>query len=90
VRDVFRAPAHPYTRGLLACVPRLGRGRLGERLAAIPGNVASPLAPPPGCAFAPRCSLALPECDAAIPALRPEDASRQARCLRWTPGEAAA
>jgi len=84
VREVFRAPAHPYTRGLMACVPRLGRGRLGERLLAIPGTVASPLAPPPGCAFAPRCDLAGPDCDAAMPALTPEGATRQARCLRWS------
>jgi len=84
VREVFRAPAHPYTRGLMACVPRLGRGRLGERRLAIPGTVASPLAPPPGCAFAPRCDLAGPDCDAAMPVLTPEGASRQARCLRWS------
>jgi peptide/nickel transport system ATP-binding protein len=92
VRTVFRDPAHPYTRGLLSCVPRLGRGRLGERLRAIPGNVASPLAPPPGCAFAPRCELAGPDCDAGMPPLLPEAMIRQARCLRWTPmpAEAAA
>jgi peptide/nickel transport system ATP-binding protein len=85
VRAVFRAPAHPYTRGLLACVPRLGRGRLGERLRAIPGNVASPLAPPPGCAFAPRCELAGPDCDAGVPALLPQGAAHQVRCLRAAP-----
>ncbi len=90
VREVFRAPAHPYTRGLLDCVPRLGRGRLGERLRAIPGNVASPLAPPPGCAFAPRCELAGPDCDAAVPALRPAGAAHQVRCLRAAPAPAAA
>ena len=85
VREVFRAPGHPYTRGLLACVPRLGLGRLGERLTAIPGTVASPLAPPPGCAFAPRCGVATAACAAAMPALLPADNARQVRCLLWSP-----
>ena len=85
MRELFRAPGHPYTRGLLSCVPRLGRGRLGERLAAIPGTVASPLAPPPGCAFAPRCELAGADCVAGMPDLLPAAAARQVRCLRWNP-----
>ena len=88
VREVFRAPGHPYTSGLLACVPRLGRGRLGERLSAIPGAVASPFSPPPGCAFAPRCAAATAECDAGMPALRGESTAcptgvRQVRCVQW-------
>ena len=83
MRELFRAPGHPYTRGLLSCVPRLGRGRRGERLIAIPGLVASPLAPPPGCAFAPRCDLAGFDCVAAMPDLLPPAAMRQVRCLRW-------
>jgi peptide/nickel transport system ATP-binding protein len=85
MRELFRAPGHPYTRGLMACVPRLGRGRLGERLTAIPGTVASPLAPPPGCAFAPRCELAAADCTVGMPDLLPAAAARQVRCLRWSP-----
>ena len=85
MRELFRAPGHPYTRGLMSCVPRLGRGRLGERLTAIPGTVASPLAPPPGCAFAPRCALAGADCTAGMPDLLPAAAVRQVRCLRWNP-----
>ncbi|MCX7382198.1 MAG: ABC transporter ATP-binding protein [Alphaproteobacteria bacterium] len=83
MRELFRAPGHPYTRGLMSCVPRLGRGRLGERLMAIPGTVASPLAPPPGCAFAPRCDLTGADCVAGMPDLLPPAAGRQVRCLRW-------
>ena len=51
---VFRDPQHPYTWGLLDSIPRLGRPRV-ERLTGIPGAPPSPLAPPPGCRFEPRC-----------------------------------
>ena len=54
VFDVFGNPGHPYTRGLLASIPRLGRHV--ERLDCIPGNVPNPKFMPPGCKFAPRCN----------------------------------
>jgi oligopeptide/dipeptide ABC transporter ATP-binding protein len=64
VRAVFSAPQHPYTRGLLASVPRFGAGR---RLRAIEG-MAPPLdARPPGCAFHPRCPDRFEPCTAAPP-----------------------
>ncbi|WP_433256663.1 ABC transporter ATP-binding protein [Streptosporangium sp. CA-135522] len=58
VREIFKAPRHPYTQGLLASVPRLTAedGTEGGRLRAIPGNPPSLLAPPPGCRFHPRCA----------------------------------
>jgi peptide/nickel transport system ATP-binding protein len=52
--SLFRNPQHPYTWGLLESVPRIDRPRL-RRLVAIPGAPPSPLAPPEGCPFAPRC-----------------------------------
>ena len=90
VGPLFASPRHPYTRDLLACLPRraiddpaLGTGA-GRRLHAIPGQVASPLEPLPGCAFAPRCSLAIPACTAAMPPLVDLAESQRSRCLRWS------
>ena len=51
--EIFRAPAHPYTEGLLASIPRVDR--IGERLRPIPGVVPPPHAWPAGCRFADRC-----------------------------------
>ncbi|WP_198086900.1 ABC transporter ATP-binding protein [Variovorax sp. E3] len=88
VRPLFAQPEHPYTQGLLACLP--GKARLPgqpkpKRLFAIRGQVSSPLAPPPGCAFEPRCGQSLPECSAAMPPLIDIRQDRQARCIRVQP-----
>jgi oligopeptide/dipeptide ABC transporter ATP-binding protein len=70
VEDVFYQPSHPYTRGLLASLPRVDGKRAGERLFKIDGQPPSLISLPPGCAFAPRCHHALSgTCDV----LRPED-----------------
>src|SRR5262249_45422311 len=55
-REVFSAPAHPYTWGLLGSVPRWDRERTA-RLAPIPGNPPSLINVPPGCPFPPRCAF---------------------------------
>ncbi|MBN8754530.1 MULTISPECIES: ABC transporter ATP-binding protein [Variovorax] len=88
VRPLFVQPEHPYTQGLLACLP--GKARLPsqpkpKRLFAIRGQVSSPLAPPPGCAFEPRCDQALAECSAAMPPLIETQHGREARCVRVQP-----
>ncbi|MDO8211771.1 ABC transporter ATP-binding protein [Conexibacter sp. CPCC 206217] len=67
-RDVLQRPGHPYTRGLLGALPQPGAGA-GSELRAIPGVPASPLDPPPGCAFHPRCPLAIDACRTAVPPL---------------------
>jgi peptide/nickel transport system ATP-binding protein len=77
VREVFRRPMHPYTRALLASVPR---GPSGGRLEAIDGNVPSLSELPPGCAFAPRCPDALPGCRLEPPASADVAPDHAVRC----------
>lgn len=78
--EVLRHPRHPYTEGLLRAAPRLAR----EKLEAIPGNVPALASLPPGCAFAPRCTRHMAECDARVPELihaRDAAADHRARCV---------
>jgi len=59
--DIFDRPKHPYTRGLLNCLPSLTARK--ERLTPIPGTIPSLIEPPPGCIFHPRCPERMPVCD---------------------------
>jgi oligopeptide/dipeptide ABC transporter ATP-binding protein len=77
--DVFAAPAHPYTRGLLHSAPTLRTDR-GRALPTIEGTVPSVTSQPPGCAFEPRCSLRIPECVLALPPLVEIAPGHLARC----------
>jgi len=85
VYDLFEKPTHPYTRGLLSCLPTAALLASGERLRAIPGNVPSVLALPPGCTFAPRCPLAADDCRAGVPDLVTVQAEHRARCIKVNP-----
>ena len=72
--DLFRRPAHPYSRALIAAVPAMGRGkrvRGKAKAVALKGDVPYPLAPPPGCPFHPRCPRAEDLCRRVAPALEP-------------------
>lgn len=80
VDQVIRNPAHPYTRGLLSSTVH-GASR-GTRLEAIPGSPPDMSDPPPGCAFAPRCQLATPECTASPPPPIDLAPGHTARCIR--------
>jgi oligopeptide/dipeptide ABC transporter ATP-binding protein len=89
VARLFAQPQHPYTIGLMGSVPRLDDG--GERLAAIEGQVPSPLAPPAGCRFHPRCPFAEDACRQAEPDLAPIGDRHEVACRRAPLGiEAAA
>jgi oligopeptide/dipeptide ABC transporter ATP-binding protein len=87
VRDIFRQPAHPYTRGLLASIPG---GLPGARLRAIDGTVPNLAALPPGCSFAPRCGARLPQCERTFPGEATVAAGHAVRCHLHTPGATAA
>jgi peptide/nickel transport system ATP-binding protein len=77
---LFAAPRHPYTRGLLASIPRPG-ARV-ERLAEIAGLVPALTEMPAGCAFAPRCAHAHAACRASVPALQSIGPERSVACHR--------
>ncbi|MBI3944770.1 MAG: ABC transporter ATP-binding protein [Armatimonadetes bacterium] len=68
VADLVREPLHPYARGLLRCVPRLGRPDVP--IHPIHGSVPDMVAPPAGCRFAPRCPEAMPQCRQEMPVLK--------------------
>jgi len=79
-RTLFASPAHPYTRGLLASLPRGDAHQQGERLATIPGTVPALTDLAPGCKFRARCGDRIPACDGAEPPLVDLGGGQQARC----------
>ncbi len=78
--DLFAAPRHPYTRALIQAGPRLVPGR-PAREDAVRGELPSPLNPPPGCTFHPRCQIAEPRCAQEPPALQPRGGTWPVACL---------
>lgn len=86
--DLYAAPNHPYTRALFDSVPRVGVGR--KSFQPIAGEVPSPLAPPAGCHFHPRCAMAGPRCKVEVPALLPVGDGRLSACHLNTGGTALA
>jgi oligopeptide/dipeptide ABC transporter ATP-binding protein len=81
VAELFAAPRHPYTRAVLDAVPTAGTRDLPPPMR---GDVPSPMAPPPGCRFHPRCPLAQPDCEREDPELVPragDGVEHQTACL---------
>jgi peptide/nickel transport system ATP-binding protein len=76
--ELFRAPNHPYAQALLAEVPRLDSRK--RRFEPVKGEIPSPLNPPPGCHFHPRCRHAMPRCRSEAPALKPIAPGRWSAC----------
>jgi oligopeptide/dipeptide ABC transporter ATP-binding protein len=84
-QDVFLRPLHPYTVSLLSAVPRPEPGRRRSRIV-LPGDPPSPVEPPPGCPFHPRCPIARPRCAVERPALETAgEGGHRAAC--FYPGE---
>ncbi|MBV8169915.1 MAG: ABC transporter ATP-binding protein [Alphaproteobacteria bacterium] len=81
VEQLFEAPRHPYTQGLIRSIPRIDRAARKTRLEAIPGVVPSLLHPAPGCRFAPRCHAASPVCREAPPPLREIAPGHKVACV---------
>jgi len=77
-KSLFSDAAHPYTRALIAEIPRIRNGR--KTFAAATGEVPSPLSPPSGCHFHPRCPLAIEKCRVEAPKLLPRSATQQVAC----------
>jgi peptide/nickel transport system ATP-binding protein len=80
--DVFARPRHPYTVGLLRCIPRQGQRKDHGRLDAIPGYLPQPGHDLPGCVFAPRCPISVQRCHDEPPPVFDVGPGRGSRCFR--------
>ena len=77
---IFKASAHPYTKGLIESIPRLDT--LRDRLSVIEGTVPDPIDLPPGCPFNPRCPLADERCRSELPGLENVGTNHSSRCYK--------
>ncbi len=82
VHEIYRAPAHPYTKGLIESIPRVDQK--GQELHAIKGLPPNLLRMPSGCAFHPRCPYRTDQCVTDAPPLYDVDGGRHSACHHWT------
>jgi len=82
--SIFDCPRHPYSKGLLAAVPRLGSG---EAVASIPGMIPDLVHPPPGCRFHPRCADAMAVCQQKRPSIRTVGERHRVACYLYPHGD---
>ncbi len=95
VEEIFKSPQHPYTQGLIRCVPKLGSSKQGSVLYPIRGRVPPPSNRPMGCVFAPRCDYCRDRCREERPKLRQLANGSWVRChfaeeidpQQWVPAE---
>jgi oligopeptide transport system ATP-binding protein len=82
-QTLYDDPQHPYTQALLSAVPIADPfiEETRERII-LQGEVPTPLNPPPGCSFHPRCSRVIPECSQAVPPLKTVGAEHEVACIR--------
>jgi peptide/nickel transport system ATP-binding protein len=93
VEQIYKSPQHPYTQGLIRCVPKLGADKAGSVLYPIRGRVPPPDSRPVGCVFSPRCDYVQDRCREERPQLRQLPAGSWVRCHfsevidpeQWTP-----
>jgi len=84
VQELFSAPRHPYTQGLIRSIPRIDLAAVHkQRLETIAGVVPSLLEPAPGCRFAPRCPHVRAECTRETPPLREVQPGHKVACVLW-------
>jgi oligopeptide/dipeptide ABC transporter ATP-binding protein len=82
-QSLYENPQHPYTKALLSAVPIPDPAvELTRERTVLGGEVPSPLNPPPGCVFHPRCPIAIEECKAGVPPLREVQPGHLAACIR--------
>ena len=81
IKQIFNNPLHPYTRGLMECIPVPGKTKPGEKLGSIPGIVPTPIGELWGCSFRNRCALAKAECAARDLELTKISDQRSFRCI---------
>ena len=79
-RALYANPLHPYTQALLAAVPSFEYGRLRRHFVIAPGEIPSPLNPPPGCPYSTRCTRATEECRQQMPPLTARGGNRFVAC----------
>jgi peptide/nickel transport system ATP-binding protein len=95
VEDIYKNPQHPYTQGLIRCVPKLGADKAKSVLYPIRGRVPPPNSRPAGCVFSPRCDYVQERCREERPQLREITPGVQVRChfaeeivaSQWQPSE---
>ena len=82
-KSLYKSPQHPYTKALLSAVPIPDPAvEAGRERGVLGGEVPSPLNPPAGCVFHPRCPIAVPECREGVPELREISPDHRAACIR--------
>lgn len=85
--EIFSHPMHPYTQALLRAVPKMDPDSGREKIV-LEGDVPSPVNPPSGCPFHPRCPQAMPQCGCTVPRLIEHELAHFTSCLLYEQGAA--
>lgn len=80
--EIYQNPQHPYTKALLASIPVPDPRKRKDHTQILKGDIPSPISPPPGCHFHPRCPIATPDCKEISPILDIKSAEHSVRCIK--------